>query len=251
MTTSLTPTSRWDLALSPFASVLGTNHVPSTNKLAELKASLIVPKHELSRLDSEIARLQEIMDSLSSSRAQIKQYIDAHESLMSPVRQIPPETLSEIFVWCLPSMNSDTYSVRSLDEAPLILTTICRDWRRIAIQTPLLWTSLHIYHPSDITAEAFARRTKGITLWLERSTSLPISISLHSRSSPPLIGRESKTDNMHLLIDLLMTFSDKFSSLSLCISPDDYAIFDRLSPPQGFPAIHSVELRGANLHGWV
>ncbi|KAE9395652.1 hypothetical protein BT96DRAFT_772517, partial [Gymnopus androsaceus JB14] len=157
---------------------LGTNHAPSTNELAELKSLLIVPKHELSRLDSEIARLQGIMDGLSSSRAQIKQYIDAHQSLMSPVRQIPPETLSEIFVWCLPSVDSDTYSVRSLDEAPLILTTICRDWRRIAIQTPLLWPSLHIYHPSNITDAAFARRTKGINLWLERTASLPISISL-------------------------------------------------------------------------
>ncbi|KAE9388040.1 hypothetical protein BT96DRAFT_740767, partial [Gymnopus androsaceus JB14] len=144
----------------------------------ELKSSLIVPKHELSRLDSEIARLQGILDGLSSSRAQIKQYIDAHQSLMSPVRQIPSETLSEIFVWCLPSVDSDTYSVRSLDEAPLLLTTICRDWRRVAIQTPLLWTSLHIHHALNITAEVFDRRTKGINLWLERSASLPISISL-------------------------------------------------------------------------
>ncbi|KAE9387745.1 hypothetical protein BT96DRAFT_475732 [Gymnopus androsaceus JB14] len=86
--------SQWDLALSPFASILGTNHAPSINELAELKSSLIVPKRELSRLDSEIATLQGILDGLSSSRAQIKQYIDAHQSLMSPVRQIPSETLS-------------------------------------------------------------------------------------------------------------------------------------------------------------
>ncbi|KAE9397259.1 hypothetical protein BT96DRAFT_823573, partial [Gymnopus androsaceus JB14] len=133
--------SSWNTEHSPFVSIIGTNHVPSTAELKSLKAHLVHPEIELSRLETEIDRVQTLLSGLLSEKQKLKDYVEAHRALASPVRQIPPETLAEIFVECLPTAPS--YPVRSLAEAPLILTIICRDWRRVALTTPRLWASLH------------------------------------------------------------------------------------------------------------
>lgn len=65
--------SQWNLVCSHFASILETNHIPSTNELTEMKASLVEPAHnELSRRNWEIARVQGILETLSSERDQIQ-----------------------------------------------------------------------------------------------------------------------------------------------------------------------------------
>ncbi|KAJ3736081.1 hypothetical protein DFJ43DRAFT_990080, partial [Lentinula guzmanii] len=165
----------WDTVQSPFASVIGTNYVPSTAELEKVKDLLPQPQIELSKVLSEIDRVQAALDDLLSQKQSIENYIDAHKSLLSPVRRIPPETLAEIFIHCLPA--DSLYAVRNLAEAPLIFTTICHDWRQIALNTPQLWRSLHFFLPSHLSDDVFSRRMAGITLWLERSGSLPLSIS--------------------------------------------------------------------------
>ncbi|KAE9384395.1 hypothetical protein BT96DRAFT_768914, partial [Gymnopus androsaceus JB14] len=160
---------------SPFASVLHTNYAPSMEELIHLKALLTEPKLQLAELESEVDRVQNLLDNLSHKKEIVQKYVDAHRALISPMRRLPAETLSEIFVQCLPE---ERYAVRDLTQAPLLLTTISRDWRQTAINTPALWQSLHIYIPSEMSSRAVKRRALGSALWLERSGSLPISISL-------------------------------------------------------------------------
>ncbi|KAE9397862.1 hypothetical protein BT96DRAFT_822742, partial [Gymnopus androsaceus JB14] len=169
------PLSSWSTAQSPFASVIGTNHAPSTAELKSLKELLIHPQHELSRMETEIDRVQTLLNSLLSEKQKIKEYIEAHRALASPVRQIPPETLSEIFIQCLPTEPS--YPVRDLNEAPLLLTTVCRHWRIVSLNTPLLWNSLHLFLPPHLSSDVCSRRVAGAKLWLKRSGSLPLFIS--------------------------------------------------------------------------
>ncbi|KAF9056833.1 hypothetical protein BDP27DRAFT_1147147, partial [Rhodocollybia butyracea] len=161
---------------SPFSSVTGTNHVPSSAELDQLKDLLAEPQHELKRLRSEISRLQSLLDALLKEKDEVETYIEAHRALMSPIRQIPSETLGEIFMHCLPT-DIYPFAIRDLKEAPLLMTTICRHWRRVAIDTPGLWSSLHIHLPPQLSEEVASQRTTGVSLWLERSATLPISIS--------------------------------------------------------------------------
>ncbi|KIK62009.1 hypothetical protein GYMLUDRAFT_165539, partial [Collybiopsis luxurians FD-317 M1] len=173
------PSFTWNTTTSAFASVIGTNYAPSLSELVQLKAALVEPQRELHRLQLEIARVQAVLDALLSEKNRVKTYIDAHRALISPVRQIPYETLAEIFKWCLPS--ETMFGVRSLKHAPLLLTMVCRDWRRVAIETPRLWSSLHIYFPPHIAQDAqgaASQRIAGVNLWLQRSRTLPVSISL-------------------------------------------------------------------------
>ncbi|KIK55206.1 hypothetical protein GYMLUDRAFT_175849, partial [Collybiopsis luxurians FD-317 M1] len=160
--------STWDLAGSPFTSVVGTNYAPSAAEIASIKAFLVEQRRERSRLESKVRQLQALLEKSNK-------YIEAHEALMSPIRQLPSETLAEIFAWCLPT--DMKYSVRDLKQAPLVFTAVCRSWRSICLGTPRLWNSIHIYLPPHLSNSAFSQREAGISLWLERSGALPLSIS--------------------------------------------------------------------------
>ncbi|KIK66631.1 hypothetical protein GYMLUDRAFT_111336, partial [Collybiopsis luxurians FD-317 M1] len=175
MTTDVHFPINWDISKSPYSSLLDTNHVPSPTELVEMGSFLAVPQRELSNLESEISQLQERLKVLSFKRDRAKAYINAHRALMSAIRRLPTEILIEIFVHCLPT---DSYPVRSLKEAPLLLTTVCRSWRNVAIGSAHLWNALHVNFPNEMLVEDIALRASGVQLWLERSGSLPLFISL-------------------------------------------------------------------------
>ncbi|KIK62613.1 hypothetical protein GYMLUDRAFT_132881, partial [Collybiopsis luxurians FD-317 M1] len=121
---------------SPYSSILYTNHSPSTAELAQLNTFLAGPLQKLSGLKLEISQLQERIRALSAERDRAMSYINAHRAVTSAIRRFPAEILTEIFVHCIPA---DRYPVRSLKEAPLILTTICRSWRAVSLSAPCLW----------------------------------------------------------------------------------------------------------------
>ncbi|KAJ6610399.1 hypothetical protein B0H10DRAFT_1754619, partial [Mycena sp. CBHHK59/15] len=70
---------------------------------------------------------------LEESRNAIQTQLDS--ILTYPILNLPVELVSEIFIHCLPTGN-----VRpKRSQAPLVLLSICRAWRQIALSTPSLW----------------------------------------------------------------------------------------------------------------
>ena len=82
---------------------------------------------------------------------------------------IPPEILSQIFLYCIPS---EQFPIPSHNEAPLLLTRISSYWRTLAINTPDLWSAFHINYKDP------AEDIPATNLWLKRSTNRPLSLSL-------------------------------------------------------------------------
>ncbi|KAF9058898.1 hypothetical protein BDP27DRAFT_1200301, partial [Rhodocollybia butyracea] len=162
---------------SPFAPFLRTNYAPTLAELSDIKATLVEPQHELGRLQSEINHVQCLLDNLLREKTRVETYIEAHKALMSPIRQISVEILAEIFLFCMP-VETMPYMVRSLKYAPLLLNTVCRHWRNTALNTPALWSSLHIRFPSYLGGDVVSQRFVGMRLWLERAGTFPISLSL-------------------------------------------------------------------------
>ncbi|TFK62039.1 hypothetical protein BDN72DRAFT_411653 [Pluteus cervinus] len=56
----------------------------------------------------------------------------------SPIFNIPPELLADIFVLCLPLLPEHRQPRR--DAAPLSISQTCRHWREVSHSTPRLWT---------------------------------------------------------------------------------------------------------------
>ncbi|KAF7371152.1 ABC protein [Mycena sanguinolenta] len=104
----------------------------------------------LARLDNEISNLREKLKQLEDGRAALFSYRTQNTAILSPLQRMPPEVLSEIFSWTLPS-NSDTLSIGfDMAHAPWVLTRISSSWRAACLSTPSLWSRIVIDNaPSD------------------------------------------------------------------------------------------------------
>jgi hypothetical protein len=124
---------------------LGTNYCPTDDEVANIKACLIESTLRLKQLHDEILYLQRAIEKLAEERDSVEAYIEAHRSLISPVRHIPLDIIQEIFISCLPAHRN---CVMSASEAPVLLGLICSSWRAISLSTSRLWAKLHVVEPA-------------------------------------------------------------------------------------------------------
>ncbi|KAK6977598.1 hypothetical protein R3P38DRAFT_3123748 [Favolaschia claudopus] len=162
---------------SPFAQRLGTNYCLTDDEVLEIKNLIAEPTRQLLSLDEEISQLQKSIEKLKEKRDTLSTYVDEHKALISPIRRIPQDVLSEIFFACLPTHRN---CVMSASEAPVILGRICSSWRALSLATPRLCASLHIAEPrvrSGLYDDKIVQRLEVMKLWLARSGQCPLSIS--------------------------------------------------------------------------
>ncbi|KAK1219101.1 hypothetical protein PQX77_018185 [Marasmius sp. AFHP31] len=214
------------LSSTRFSDVFHTNYVPSKEETDEIRSIIRDPEEEIRRIDEEISRLQERRDKL-------QHFVARHRELLSPFRRLPGEIWGEVFVRCLP----DRHLPRCrMSQAPLILTVICRSWRDIALRTPRLWNALHMTLPSPSVAfegedlvSLLKSRKEGLGLWLERSGTLPLDISLAMDIPIDAVG--SKAENYVDCIGRIAECRTRWRSLSLVdIAPSAVHQADGLSP---------------------
>ncbi|KAJ6565370.1 hypothetical protein B0H10DRAFT_2113122 [Mycena sp. CBHHK59/15] len=130
---------------------------------------------------SRLAELNTLIAALTAERQSLQAESD---SIMYPVLSLPPEITMEVFRCCLPS---DSMPRPSPFKAPLLLAQICRQWRRIALNTPNLWRSLVFGDESSVEI---------LKLWLSRAGNLPLNYSLHC-TNPSRAGALIETIILH------------------------------------------------------
>ncbi|KAF7317821.1 F-box domain-containing protein [Mycena kentingensis (nom. inval.)] len=167
------------------------------------------------RLQSLEAEISTNRDAPATSHTERKLLQDRLYAYVYPVLTLPHEITSEIFLRYIP-----TYPARPVlfgDESPSRLSHICAQWRQAALATPALWRAIALPTPwSDIEREFYISIAAS---WLERSGTLPLSISVDA--SPDL--------------DLLVPFAARWEYVSL----ERYLPLARF--PQNLPAL--VELK--------
>ncbi|KAJ7624569.1 hypothetical protein FB45DRAFT_923710 [Roridomyces roridus] len=198
----MSPTEPHRRLASPFSAKLGTNYCPTDEEIVVMRSLLSDPSLtlRLNALDDEIAVLQKRLDALNADRDDLVAYVESHNALLSPVRRLPLDIIQEIFVACLPDRNC----LMSATEAPVLLGRICSSWRAISLSTPRLWSKLHIVEPRDVTSssgkEKWARRLDTSALWLARSGTCVVSISVASRAN----SYDASAENMHQLFSQIL-----------------------------------------------
>ncbi|KAJ7167261.1 hypothetical protein C8R43DRAFT_1232223 [Mycena crocata] len=200
---------------SPFARYLHTNYIPSDSEIKQIKA-LLAPRC------LEVSRLESLIKDLSAQRDNLAEYISAHTALISPVRHLPRDIMQEIFIACLPVHRN---AVMSAQETPVLLTRICSGWREVALATPALWASIHL--PLDFL---FHRNlTAPLTQWLERSGSLPLSLSI--KGSPE--WEERTLHAVKPIMDLLTQSANRWHRVDLQFLRDEgLPYFKKIYAPQ-------------------
>ncbi|KAF9260660.1 hypothetical protein L218DRAFT_871799, partial [Marasmius fiardii PR-910] len=172
---------------SQFAHFLGTNYTPDKDGMQAIACTLHEPQQKLGALHEQIAQLEETLFKLKAERDSLQKYINEHHALLTPFRRLPVDIIREIFVRCL-----NPYPTRSMKDAPLLLTTICKSWRQITLETPALWSSIHLFIPElprhsvdrgsrlviDQYSDLVKERLAGAERWLKRSGAVPLRLSL-------------------------------------------------------------------------
>ncbi|KAF9255140.1 hypothetical protein L218DRAFT_967545 [Marasmius fiardii PR-910] len=209
---------------SPFTRHFETNYAPSTQEICRINDILLDPLERLQNLDQEIARLQ-------TERDRLQTFIHNHRALLSPFRRLPSDIWRIVFVLCLPTSE---FPVRSIKEAPLLLTRVCRSWREIAVETPNLWNAIHInlalqFQTADDECVVQMRaRIDGVKRWLDRSGSLPLSISMSVNSGRRYGWGLTQDDELVApqleflardLTTLLLSYSLRWKTLSVTTVP--------------------------------
>ncbi|KAJ3514743.1 hypothetical protein NMY22_g14640 [Coprinellus aureogranulatus] len=186
-----------------FAHLLVNNEAPDTQGLEDIHRYLSGPRKELEEVSKETDVLETRLTSLHPKRITLRNTIQKYSGLCSPIRTLPQDILGEIFVRCLPE---DRYPILLFNEAPLLLTTICRRWRDAALGTHQLWTKVHIvtkfydmrllHTPKhSLRKQDIAERQLNLLrLYVSRAGALPLRLSLvvnseYELSNPsPVIG---------------------------------------------------------------
>lgn len=220
---------------SRFSNLLSTNYIPSKHEIDEIHNLLTDPINQLTQLDTEIARLQNIIDQLSLKRTQLHIDVVNHKALTTPMRRIPQELLQEIFIHCLPTHHNAIMSSR---EAPLLLGLVCSQWRSVSRSTPRLWSSIHVAVSGDppwndrgpVKIDEKNQHMEAIQAWLSLSGGLPLSISFfHAHSSSEYAELYTET-----LISTLLQFSHRWINVCFFTS--------RFSPALSSISIEAVPL---------
>ncbi|TDL20652.1 hypothetical protein BD410DRAFT_829529 [Rickenella mellea] len=99
----------------------------------------------------------------------------------SPINKLPHDVLSQIFLASLSPMVCRP----NIHSSPVILGRICRSWRKLALDMPLLWNHIvgvamirPCYHDEAATKAELDKEILAVDEYLARSQNSPLEISL-------------------------------------------------------------------------
>ncbi|KAJ7262994.1 hypothetical protein C8J57DRAFT_1630905 [Mycena rebaudengoi] len=96
---------------------------------------------QLAKIDEKTAALQSKLQLLGEQRQSVLQRLD---TVVYPVLTLPSEITAHIFVHYLGDFPVITYDYALKTYPPLLLASVCREWRRVALFFPRLWATLSL-----------------------------------------------------------------------------------------------------------
>lgn len=163
---------------SALEKLLHCNRPPNPVEADYVSASIREMEARLATIDTAIANARAVLDRLVTEGKSVEEQLHAQRAILSPIRRVPPELISHIFVFCLPSYSDDSeksaWGSLALNPFELVLTNVCRRWKDIAFTTPQLWSCINFTLGSESEASDVVRAKT----WLARSGKSSLTIKL-------------------------------------------------------------------------
>ncbi|KAJ7617770.1 hypothetical protein FB45DRAFT_214534 [Roridomyces roridus] len=181
---------------SPFVHLLESNDPPDEGEAALIRGFL----------DENRERMDEIraMPHTAPELDELERSLEAHIALLSPIRRVPGELLSEIFTHL--SYKRKVGS-RRIDAPPWLVGNVCRSWRNAALSTSILWRFIKIYEPQSPALHKIYPLSM-IETQLERSGNATLEIWIHVRF-------RGSADHHKALLHALLQHSPRWSVFHL------------------------------------
>ncbi|KAJ7139414.1 hypothetical protein C8R44DRAFT_549369, partial [Mycena epipterygia] len=110
-------------------------------EIGSVHASVKSAQRDLTELEHDLARAQRTVQTLTASRKTLRKFIASERALLSPIRSLPRELLSEIFVHHARRFAAH----RDYIVAALVVSQVCAGWRGVAHATAVLWVRFPLY----------------------------------------------------------------------------------------------------------
>ena len=156
----------------PFTSLLPHREPTDEETLA---ASRFIAEGE-----QELVSLVNQITQLLVRKHRMEVVLSQHRAFISVINRVPTELWSKIFVMC-----KDAAGVERQSDTPITLSLACRAWRRIALATPQLWSSVDVGSPPLDTRDnssnirRFEEIGAGIEQWLTRAAAVPLDVTIN------------------------------------------------------------------------
>jgi hypothetical protein len=156
----------------------------SSHSRSQYSKNIAGIESNISKLDDEMSRLQTVMGQLVDERQRLERSLEEHRSVVAPIRRIPLELLSEIFIFCADSSSSGSNSNFDVTKAPIKLSFVCSKWRSLAISMSQLWSSISLQGGREDVhswgrSQIYSIRTDMLSTWLLRSGSSPLTLRIN------------------------------------------------------------------------
>ncbi|KAF8213951.1 hypothetical protein K438DRAFT_1956049 [Mycena galopus ATCC 62051] len=183
-------------------------------------------RRRIAELDAQIVDQRRVLDELQQTRSDVEGELHGTETF--PVLRLPTEITAENFEHCDP-LSED------LESGPVVLASVCRLWRNIALGTPILWSNLQFVFDSISSEMALAPGfVEGlIDQWFARAGNHSLSLSFY-------LGEENNLFALSRLRAIIHRWSHRVRSFELDIGSHDFRSL-RLDSA-AFPLLQSATL---------
>ncbi|KAJ7112007.1 hypothetical protein C8R44DRAFT_632848, partial [Mycena epipterygia] len=117
---------------SPYPELLLSNTVPLDSQIPVILSAIRAAQGDIRALETD----QKIVDErVKERRSALHDFIQTHRSMVSAMRRLPSEILSEIFVHC---------STKQDGCKPRLFATVCSRWREVGLSNPRFWCNIYL-----------------------------------------------------------------------------------------------------------
>ncbi|KAK7464226.1 hypothetical protein VKT23_006392 [Stygiomarasmius scandens] len=122
--------------------ILEKLRAPAGTRFSDALEIVRAGEKDLADYDVHISQIESFLRLVKHRKERLNHYIINCRSLLSPIRRLPEELLSEIFLWCC--LSSPICIYYDPDALPLTLSAVCSSWRELVIASPSLWSNYYI-----------------------------------------------------------------------------------------------------------
>ncbi|KAJ6533413.1 hypothetical protein DFH09DRAFT_1092453 [Mycena vulgaris] len=209
--------------------LLHTNDPRADYQVAEITNSLEIARTLKSRLGLQITEMRMNLLRLEREELHATRYMERCEFALAPIRRIPPEILSLIFL-CYTDVLGETSECLDVKKGVWILGHICGYWRSIALSTPDLWT--------------FCRFISGTQTKNAPGLTLSIRLDYQGERTNLIVGHPSL-----LVLDRFLARCTQWADVELHLPDFFYTIMD--SVRNNLPILRKLKIiAGPSLYGF-
>jgi hypothetical protein len=167
---------------SPFLKHRYTNYAPTPPEIEQLKDIITKRQVVVDEINAKLEDLDRLRKELEATKRAHTDYISWHRDLATIVRRLPPDILYVVFTTFL-----SLFPPHSSPHPAVTISHICRSWRSLALEMPLLWTQISISTPQitsqiqqweNVWVHGVRRSCDQAVCFAERAGTCPLELSL-------------------------------------------------------------------------